>query len=59
MARHILAFMAKAATKIHKIEVFCDLDMQSLRGEGPNDVYVPNLHCSLGRLVSALEKSVE
>ena len=26
---------------------------QSWRGEGQNEVYVANLHCSLGRLVSA------
>ena len=31
----------------------------SWRSEGQNEVYVANLHCSLGRLVLALEKSVE
>ena len=59
MAPTYISIHAKAATKIQKIEVFCDLDLQSWRGEGQNDVYVANLHFSLDRLVSALEKSVE
>ena len=29
------------------------------RGEGQNEVYVANLHCSLSRLVSVLENLVE
>ena len=33
--------------------------MQSWRGEGQNEVYVVNLHCSLGRLASALENLVK
>ena len=57
--RHILAFMPKVAIYINKIEVFRDLDLQSWRGVCQNEVYVAKLHCSLGRLVSALENSVE
>ena len=35
----------------------CDLDLHAWRGYGQNEVYVANLHGSLGRLASALEKS--
>ena len=48
-----------SAKIIHKIEVFCDLDLQSWRGPGQNEVHVAHLHCSLSWLVSSLEKSVE
>ena len=36
-----------SAKIIHKIEVFCDLDLQSWRGQGQNEVHVAHLHCSL------------
>ena len=32
---------------IHKIEVFRDLDLQSWRGQGQNEVHVAHLYCSL------------
>ena len=54
-----ISIHAQAATKIHKIEVFCDLDLQSWRGEDQNEAYVANLHCSLGRLASVLENLVK
>ena len=44
---------------IHKIEVFRDLDLQSWRGQGQNEVHVAHLHCSLSWLVSSLEESVQ
>ena len=36
-----------SAEIIHKIEVFRDLDLQSWRGPGQNEVHVAHLHCSL------------
>ena len=48
-----------SAEIIHKIEVFRDLDLQSWKGPGQNEVHVAHLHCSLSWLVSSLEKSVK
>ena len=49
----------RETSKFTKIKVFRDIDLQSWRGEGQNEVYVPNLHCSRGSLISTLDKSVE